>query len=137
MLDQKLIKRFIRDEAGNNAIEAAFCLPIVLLLIFACFQYGLFFQKSSEVNHKFDSISRQIVLLENPSKADIENLMESTYEADKAKGVTYNVSLQEKYGQDFADISVNYAYTISLPFANEYAMKTQYQNLVMLTTVFE
>lgn len=137
MLFQIYAKRYFKNESGSNAVEAAFCFPIIILLIFACFQYGIFFQKSSDVNHTFDRIARQVVLLENPSKSDIESLIEDAYDTNLHKDVTYNVVMTEKYDQDFADISVNYAHTISLPFAKEYAMRTQYQNLVMLTTAFE
>lgn len=129
-------RRYIRDESGSNAVEAAFCFPIILLIIFACFQYGMFFQNSSDVNHTFDKVARDVVLLENPSQADIESLI-GTYYSDQDNDVTYTVALTEKYDQNFADISVNYAYTVSLPFAKEYAMKTTYQNSVMLTTAFE
>ncbi len=136
MLGRVSAKYYLKDESGSNAVEAAFCLPIVLLLIFACFQYGLFFQNASEVNHKFDQVAREVVLLENPSQSEIENLIGSFYPSD-SNDVTYNVSMVEKYDQNFADISVNYAYTVALPFDKEYEMKTSYQNLVMLTTEFE
>lgn len=129
-------RRYVGDDSGGNAVEAAFCLPVVLMLIFACFQYGMFFQNASDVNHTFDKVARDVVLLENPSQADIESLI-GTYYSDQNNDVTYTVALTEKYDQNFADINVNYAYTVSLPFDKEYAMKTSYQNSVMLTTAFE
>jgi len=137
MLKQTIIKNYIRNTSGSNAVEAAFCFPLVILILFACYEYSIFFQNSAEVNHTFDDISRQVVLLENPSKSDIEAVMQASYGTDESSGVSYNVAITEKYDQQFADMTVNYSHTVFLPFANEYAMKTQYQNLVMLTTAFE
>ena len=93
-------KRYVRDESGTNAIEAAFCFPIVILLFFACFQYGIFFQNASDVNHTFDKVAREVVLLENPSQAEIESLIESFYPADQNNDVTYSVDLTNKYEQN-------------------------------------
>lgn len=136
MIFTSYIKRFRRDQNGATAVEAAFALPIVFLLIFACFEYGIFFQKASQVNRTFDEIARDVILLEDPSKAEIEGLIEDTY-ADFDEGVSYDVSVVQRYGEKMADIRVNFAYTVSVPFLDNYPMTTSYKNLVMLTTEFD
>lgn len=129
-----IFNRFISDTRGSNAVEAAMCFPIIILVLFACYEYSIFFSNSAEVNHVFDDITRQVILLENPTVSEIENVLETSY-ADG--GVSYSVDIIEKYQQKFANITVNYSHTVFLPFAREYALQTQYQNLVMLTTEFE
>jgi len=121
------------DCSGASAIEAAICFPIVLMLMFACFQYGLFFNKSTELNHRFQEASRQVKLLDNPSDSELLALFNGKISDNVKDDVTLTVSRVNRYGETFASVDMTYEYTMAIPFMDHFPMTTSYQNLVMLS----
>jgi len=121
-----------RDIQGASAIEAAICFPIILMLIFAVFQYAIFYNNSTDLNKRFSDASRQVKLMENPSVNELSAHFQSVldyYQDD----VTLSVTRVERYGEQFAEVSMAYAHTIDIPFADQYPLEASYTNLIMLS----
>lgn len=127
------LNRFLKDSSGASAVEAAICFPIVLTLMFGCFQYGLFFNKTTELNHSFQEASREIKLLDNPSNSELKALFSSKISAKDQDNVTLTVNRVNRYGESFASIDMTYNYTIDIPLIEKYPLTSSYQNLVMLS----
>lgn len=127
-----IFSRFIKDQRGVASIEAAICLPLVLMVFFGCFQYAMFFMNASEVNRKFDFIAREAALIVDADKADIMNLIEDELGEKWEDKLTYDVELESKYGEDFAKITMTYTYKISGPFIDRINLNKSYQNFVLL-----
>lgn len=123
---------FRDDTSGASAVEAAICFPIVLTLMFGCFQYGLFFNKTTELNHSFQEASRQVKLLDNPSDSELRALFNSKISPNDQDNVTLTVNRVNRYGETFASIDMTYEYTIDIPLIEKYPLTSTYQNLVML-----
>lgn len=126
------IDRWKRDISGASAIEAAICFPLILMLIFAIFQYAIFYNNSTDLNKRFSDASRQVKLMENPDvdalSAHFQSVLDS-YEQD----VTLSVDRVERYGEQFAEVNMSYAHTIDIPFVDQYPLEASYTNLIMLS----
>ncbi len=127
-----VFKRFYRNESGATAVEAALCLPIVLMLGFGIFQYGIFYNNSTDMNDRFQKASRQVKLLDNPNEQELLALFQSAL-GDDSELVTFDVKKINRYGESFAEVNMSYAHRIDIPLLREYPLKTNYQNLVMIS----
>ena len=128
---RKLI-RFSRDTSGAAAIEAAVCFPLILLVFFGCFQYAMFFMNASRINGQLDLAAREATLIETPSAENIRTLIGQALGDDIKDSVNYNVAIVNRYGEEFADISVSYNYQISGPFLDRITLNKSYNNSVLL-----
>jgi Flp pilus assembly pilin Flp len=63
----KLHSRFLRDERGVAAIETAFALPILLVMIWAILQFGLIFRAQAGIQQALGQGARYATLCLNPS----------------------------------------------------------------------
>lgn len=121
------------DIRGTSAIELAFCMPLVLAMFFGCFKYGLFFFNATEVNRNFDEVSRAVLLLDQPTKSEIEAVIGEKLSAKHRQNLTYAVTISDRYDEKFADISMDYTFSIEMPFMKSFDLKSSYQNFVMLS----
>lgn len=126
------LKSFGSNESGASAVEAALCLPIVIMLGFGIFQYGIFYNHSTDLNDRFQMASRQIKLLEYPGEHQLTSIY-NDYLGDDADKVSFSVTKVERYGESFAEVNMSYAHSIDIPFVKNYPFKANYQNLVMLS----
>lgn len=131
-VNQKALKSFRRNESGATAVEAALCLPIVLMLGFTIIQYGIFYNQSTDLNDRFQKASRQIKLLEYPDENQLTALYQNIL-GDDADKVTFSVQRVSRYGEKFAEVNMSYAHSIDLPFVRDYPLQANYQNLVLLS----
>lgn len=125
-------RRFKQNTNGATAIEAAICFPLILMVFFGCFQYALYFMNSSRLTGQLDLAARQATLLENPTTTNIGSLVEQAIGPEIIDAVEYDVSIESRYGEDFADISVSYTYNISGPFMDQLSLSKSYRNSVLL-----
>lgn len=128
-----LRKVFRDDEAGATAVEMALCLPLILLMFFGCFRYGIFFFNATEINRSVDQSTRKIVLLHQPTVSEIEAIISDELTDKYGQDLTYSVSLVERYGETFADISMDYTFSFDMPFLENFDLNSSYQNLVLLS----
>ena len=128
-----LRKVFRDDEAGATAVEMALCLPLILLMFFGCFRYGIFFVNATEINRSVDQSTRKIVLLHQPTVSEIEAIISDELTDKYGQDLTYSVSLVERYGETFADISMDYTFSFDMPFLENFDLNSSYQNLVLLS----
>lgn len=128
-----IAKKWLRNEDGATAIEAAICLPIILTLIFACFQYGIYFDKATDINHDFQDASRRVKLMDNPTDSQLLALYQAAIDQTVSEDVTLSVDRVNRYGETFAEVNMTYAYTIDIPFLEKYPLTSSYQNLIILS----
>lgn len=125
--------RFTQDEQGASAIEAAICFPIIIMMAFGIFQYGIFYNNSTDLNHKFRDASRQVKFMNNPGG----DILKSHYQqilGEYSEDVTLSVQKTDRYGESFAEVQMTYSYTIDIPLLDKYPLTTQYKNLIMLSS---
>ncbi len=125
--------KFGQDDDGASAIEAAICFPIILMMAFGIFQYGIFYNNSTDLNHRFRDASRKVKFMDNPGGA----LLKSHYQqvlGGYADDVTLEVHKADRYGESFAEVYMTYSYTIDIPLLDKYPLTTKYKNLIMLSS---
>ncbi len=125
--------KFLKNRDGVTAVEAALCFPIILMLVFAIFQYAIFFNGATEMNKKFRDASRQVKLMNSPSTSELETLFAAQIDPDDQDRVTLNVSRVDRYGESFASVDMTYTYAIEIPMLNPFELTSSYQNLVLLS----
>jgi hypothetical protein len=69
--------KLLRDQAGAAAIEAAFALPILILLIYGIFQVGVAFQASAGMQHALGEGARYATLFPEPDNDLIKTRIQS------------------------------------------------------------
>ncbi len=125
---------YVQNETGASAIEAALCFPIVLMLMFGCFQYGLFYNNATELNHNFQEASRQVKLMTDPSDNELLSLYQGKYGYVNPQDIALSVSRVNRYGESFAEVNMTYSYVISIPLLPKYAVTSSYKNLVLISS---
>ena len=131
------IRRFLDNRDGSTSIEAAVCIPIILMMIFASIQYGIFFSNSSKMNRVMDDNMRQATILNLPTQADIEQLIDDTLPEALAENIEYNVELAEQFDKTFAQVNVTYSYSMNIPFLDNLVLKSEYKNFMLLADTAE
>ena len=69
--------RLLRDNRGAAAIEMAFALPILVLLIYGIFQVGVAFQASAGMQHALGEGARMATLFPEPSNDEVKARIQS------------------------------------------------------------
>ena len=129
---RKIFRRFIRNDDGANAVEAALVMPLVLMMIFALFHVAIYFFSTHQAQRASERTGRDVRMMSQPSQTEIENLL--TAELNAPVGGTYTpvVFTVEEHGETFADIRVSYEYTLPIPFLDRHTFKSESGTRVLL-----
>jgi len=61
------LRMLLRDERGANLVEFAIALPIVVLMIYGIFTFGLLFQASAGMQHALGEAARHATIFPTPT----------------------------------------------------------------------
>jgi hypothetical protein len=61
-------------ESGQALVEFALVLPVLLLVVFAIFQFGFAFNNANDETHVANELARYAIVNENPGEAQKESL---------------------------------------------------------------
>jgi len=129
----KQLKNIQKDNKGATAVEAAFCLPIVLFIGFCCYEYGIFINNATDLSDRFQSASRQVKLLDDPDESTLKSLFQSVVKEDN-ENIELTVSRVTRYDNNFVEVKMVYSHQIDVPFIRKYPMTSSYENLVLLSS---
>lgn len=73
----RLYRQLRRDESGATVIEMAFALPLLIMFLWAIFQFGLVFRANSGIQHALGEGARFATLFPTPANSQIERRMAS------------------------------------------------------------
>lgn len=65
-----MFRRLLRDERGAAVIETAFALPVLLVLVWGIFQFGVAFHGNAGMQHALGEGARLATLCINPTVDD-------------------------------------------------------------------
>ena len=71
----RLIRKLRRDQSGATLVEMAFALPILIVIIWTLFQYGLVFRANAGIQHALGEGARLATIFPTPSEEEIEERM--------------------------------------------------------------
>jgi len=112
-----------RDERGAAAIEMAFALPALIIIIWAIIQLGLVFRALAGIQHSLGEGARFATLFPTPANAAIESRMEAAVygvgPGEFGFGVVEQVddpatALVDESDVGFFDLTVTYTQPTSL-----------------------
>lgn len=129
---RRIIKHWHKDTSGATAIEAAICFPIVIMIGFGVFQYGIFYNNSTDLNKKFSDASRDVKFMEDPDTARLTSHYQSVL-GNYSNDVALSVERIDRYGESFAEVSMTYSYTINIPLLDNYPLQSNYKNLIIIS----
>jgi Flp pilus assembly protein TadG len=77
--------RFWGDEAGTSAVEAAICLPILIVVLFGVFHFGWVQHTRSSLRFTLEEASRLLVINPDTTQAAVQTFVGAKFR-DLAKG---------------------------------------------------
>ncbi|MDA8707986.1 pilus assembly protein [Hellea sp.] len=129
---RKIFRRFVRDDKGANAVEAALVMPLVIIMIFGLFYVSLYFFNTHQAQRASERAGRDIRLLSQPSQSEIEDVLAAELDAPLVGTYTPAVFTVDEFGGTFADLRVVYEYALPIPFLSEHTFKTESGTRVLL-----
>ena len=70
---------FRADEAGTTAVEAAICLPILIVVLFGVFHFGWVQHTRSSLRFTLEQASRQLVIDPDTTQATVQTFVGDTF----------------------------------------------------------
>lgn len=111
--------RFTKDRRGVSAVEFAFVFPVIVGFVLSVFYIGVGFFGLQQAQNTTERVARIAYTMDNPSANDIQALIANNLGTTLAGTFTPTVQLIEKYGETYADISIDYAYQPTIPLLPE------------------
>ncbi|HVF82967.1 MAG TPA: TadE/TadG family type IV pilus assembly protein [Sphingomicrobium sp.] len=111
-----------RNQDGASLIEMAFALPVMILLIWTIFQYGLIFRANSGMQHALGEGARLATIFPTPTNEEIEQKMEDSVYGIGPGDFSYAITpvddpdtpLVNEAEVGFLDLTVTYTQETSL-----------------------
>jgi Flp pilus assembly protein TadG len=101
--------RLLRDPSGATIIEFAFGFPILIVLIWMIYQFGLVFRANSGIQHALGEGARLATLWPTPAIDDVKTQMEqSVYGIGPGTFVVAEPEEEEEDGSTYLDLQVTY-----------------------------
>jgi hypothetical protein len=116
------LRRFCRDESGATLIETAFALPVMILLVWTIFQYGLIYRANAGMQHALGEGARLATIFPTPTNEEIEQKMEDAVYGIGPGDFSYAITpvddpetpLINEAEAGFLDLTVTYTQQTSL-----------------------
>ena len=101
--------RLLKDSRGATMIEFAFGFPILIILIWMIYQFGLVFRANSGIQHALGEGARLATLWPTPDVDDVKDKMEqSVYGIGPGTFTVPAPTEAEEDGSTYLDLQVTY-----------------------------
>ena len=115
-----LLRKFLRNQRGAAAIEFGLALPVALVLILGCMNFGIYLYFTNSMSAAIDETARSAILWPTPNDAELQANFEDSLLTAKSFGsanltVTHGTSLD---GRAYVDLEGTGAYDINLIFVD-------------------
>lgn len=111
---RELLAPLSRDRSGVAALEYALALPVLLMVVLGIIEIGRALAVRNEISHALGRTTRVVHLNPSTTPEQIEASLEDylpNYDTE------LEVSITEISGTSFMEISVQFPFEISIPFA--------------------
>jgi Flp pilus assembly protein TadG len=106
---------FVADDRGATAVEAALCLPIMIVLIFGIFQFGLVQHTRSSLRFTLDQAARTVVIDPDTTEAQVQAFVTSKFESLANDAVTVTLTKTDTANGRVARLSAQYLSVFEVP----------------------
>lgn len=101
--------RLLKDSRGATMVEFAFGFPILIILIWMIYQFGLVFRANSGIQHALGEGARLATLWPTPDTDDVKTKMEqSVYGIGPGTFTVPEPTEAEEDGSTYLDLQVTY-----------------------------
>jgi len=114
-----------RDEAGSTAVELAFCLPILLMLVLGIVQFGWAQHQVSSIRYAMQRSSRALMIDPDLTEAQIQAMVSSRL--GPSAGIDVDVNLTKTptaYGR-LATLATTYVASFGVPMVGAFEIPFQ------------
>ena len=110
------------DRRGATAVEFAFAIPILLVILMGIFEIAMLLYARSTLQFGVDKAARHAIVNQSITLADLQTkVTDEINETMNATGVTVSVTSETVSDVDFLVIQATKTYSFSLPFMDHLA----------------
>lgn len=107
--------RLLRDPSGATVVELAFAFPVLIMLIWMIYQFGLLFRANSGIQHALGEGARMATLWPTPGRALVQaRMQQSVYGIGPGTFTVSMPSLGTQDGSSYYDLQVDYSQNTTL-----------------------
>lgn len=113
---------FLGNEAGATAVEAAICLPILIIVLFGVFQFGWVQHTRSSLRFTLEEASRLLVIDPDTTQATVQTFVGNKFR-DLAKGeVTVSLVKSDTPNGRIASLSATFNSVFAVPLVGSFSI---------------
>ncbi len=129
----------LRDIRSNNdgasAVEFAFIAPVIAMVVFGAVETGIFFMGTHQAQEATEDTARLARMDGLQTEEDLLALLNQEIGTPIGGKYQTSVVIVSAHGESFADISVQYDYSLHIPFMDKFPFKTQTGTRVLLRDI--
>lgn len=110
-----MFARALREEDGATAVELALVLPLLIVLIFGIFQFGLTQHTLSSIEYAMERASRRLMLDPTLSQADLQAAVTSDLDSLAKAQTTVVLTKTDTSNGRIATLSTRYRAVFGVP----------------------
>ena len=126
------LRNLIANKDGATAVEFAFIAPIIGMIIFGALEMGMFFMGTHQVQAATEDTSRRVRMESVRTQEDVLAILNEEMGTPISGEYSPTVRIVSVHGENFADIRVQYTYTMKIPFLDKYPFNTEAGTRVLL-----
>ena len=128
--------RIRHDKSGATAVEMAFIGPIIIMVILGAVETGIFFLGTHQAQQAAEETSRRARMENMQTKDAVLAALNQEMGTPISGTFTPSVTLVSAHDESFADIKIQYDYTLHIPFADKFPFSTTTGTRVLLRESF-
>lgn len=126
---------FCQDARGASAVEFAIIAPVFLTMFFGIIHLGLYFFGVHQAQQATEVTAREVRLINRPSEAEIQQILADNTRDAFAGTYTPSVQVLSEFGEDFAEIEIQYSYRLPIPFIDRIEFSTNARSKALLRDI--
>lgn len=117
-----LARRVLRDEAGTTAVEAAICLPILLIILFGVFEFGWVQHTRSSLRFTLEQASRKLVIDPDTTEAAVQAFVGDKFRTLALGDVQVSLVKSDTPTGRVASLSASFSSVFSIPLVGSFSI---------------
>ena len=119
---KRAIRGVARDERGGVALETAFCLPVLIVLMFGILQFGWVQHTRSSLRFALETASRKLVIDPDTTEADLQAVVSQKFQTLANGQVTVSLIKTDLPEGRTATLSAHYTSAFEIPVVGQFSI---------------
>ncbi|MBN9318914.1 MAG: pilus assembly protein [Caulobacterales bacterium] len=122
MSSRRLLGGLARDQRGGVALETAFCIPVLIVLIFGILQFGWVQHTRSSLRFALETASRKLVIDPDTTEADLQSVVSDRFQTLANGQVTVSLLKTDTTKGRMATLSARYTSVMEIPLVGTFTI---------------